>query len=58
MNLVERKSLIRAAMAAEPLDMLLSNVLIVNVYTGEIEPGAIGVRNGRIVTLQAGLEAD
>ena len=58
MNLVERKSLIRAAMAAEPLDMLLSNVRIVNVYTGEIEPGAIGVRNGRIVTLQAGLEAD
>jgi adenine deaminase len=55
----EQKSLIRAALGREPLDLLIKNVQVVNVYTGEIEPGAIGVKSGRIVTTDAtGLDAE
>ena len=60
MNTVdEQKSLIRAALGRERLDLLINNVQVVNVYTGEIEPGAIGVKSGRIVTTDAkGLAAE
>ena len=60
MNTVEeQKSLIRAALGREPLDLLIKNVQVVNLYTGEIEPGAIGVKAGRIVTSEASaLEAE
>ena len=53
MNLAERKGLIRAALGEDPLDLIIKNVRVVNVYTGEVEPGAIGIRDGRIITPDA-----
>lgn len=49
----EQMSLVRAALGREPLDLLIRNVQVVNVYTGAIEPGAIGIRHGRIVSANA-----
>jgi adenine deaminase len=58
-TLGEQKSLIRAALGYEPLDLLINHVQVVNVYAGVIEPGAVGIKAGRIVTTDAsGLEAD
>ena len=48
--LSERKNLIRAALSEAPLDLRIDNVLVVNVYTGTIEKGSIGITEGRIVT--------
>jgi len=53
-SLSERKDLIRAALGEVPLDLKLDNVQVVNVYTGTVEPGAIGIKAGRIVTPYAG----
>lgn len=50
LNLDERKKLIQAGLGEIPLDLVIDNVQIVNVYTGKIEPGAIGILDGRIVT--------
>jgi adenine deaminase len=60
MNTIDQqKSLIRAALGRERLDLLIKNVQVVNVYTGKIEAGAIGVKSGRIVTTEAsGLDAE
>jgi len=49
-SLSERKDLIRAALGKAPLDLRIDNVQIVNVYSGTIEPGSIGIKGGRIVT--------
>ncbi len=49
----EQKSLILAAMGREPLDLLIKNVQVVNLYTEEIGAGAIGIKAGRIVTTNA-----
>lgn len=49
-TLVERKTLIETALGKQPLDLLINNIQVVNVYTGRIEPGAIGIQGGRIVT--------
>ena len=49
-NLSERKDLIRAALGEVPLDLRIDNIQVVNVYTGSIGPGSIGIKNGRIVT--------
>ena len=49
-TLAERKTLIETALGNQPLDLLIGNVRVVNVYTGRIEPGAIGIKGGRIVT--------
>jgi adenine deaminase len=49
-TLVERKTLIQTALGEYPLDLLIKNVQVVNVYTGRVEPGAIGIQGGRIVT--------
>ncbi|MDX1523889.1 MAG: amidohydrolase family protein, partial [Anaerolineae bacterium] len=59
LSVAERKSLIRAALGQEPLDMVIDAVQVVNVHTGTIEPGAIGIKAGRVVTIDAaGLEAE
>ena len=50
LTLPERKALIKAALGKEPLDMVVKNVQVVNVYSGRIEQGALGVKAGRIVT--------
>jgi len=49
-TLSERKDLIRAALGEEPLDLRIDNLQIVNVFNSTIEPGAIGIKEGRIVT--------
>mgnify|MGYP006281056769 CR=1 FL=1 len=52
-----RKKLVRAALGRIPLDLVLENLNIVNVYTGEIYQGQLGVLDGWIVSLQPdGLE--
>lgn len=52
-TLQEQKSLIRAALGQENLDLLITNIKVVNVYTGEITPGTLGIKTGRIATLDA-----
>ncbi|MFW5942798.1 MAG: adenine deaminase, partial [Chloroflexota bacterium] len=48
---------IETALGRRPLDLVIDNVRVVNVYTGRVEPGAIGIKEGRIITTQAaGLE--
>jgi len=49
-SLSERKDLIRSALGEVPLDLRIDHVQVVNVYTGSIEPGNIGIKDGRIVT--------
>ena len=49
-SLSERKDLIRAALGEVPLDLRIDHVEVVNVYNGDIEPGSIGIKDGRIVT--------
>jgi len=53
-SISQRQDLIQAAQGHQPLDLLIRNVRLVNVYTGRIEPAALGVRHGRIVSLDAG----
>jgi adenine deaminase len=50
----ERKDLIEAARGRQPLDLIIRNVQLVNVYTGRIEPASLGIRHGRIATINAG----
>ena len=49
-SLSERKDLIRAALGKAPLDLRIDNVQVVNVFSGTIESGSIGIKDGRIVT--------
>ncbi|RLD02527.1 MAG: adenine deaminase, partial [Chloroflexota bacterium] len=49
-SLSERKDLIRAALGQVPLDLRIDRVQVVNVFSGTIEPGSIGIKGGRIVT--------
>lgn len=49
----ERKTLIEAALGRHPLDLIIRNIQLVNVYTGHIESTALGIKNGRIVALDA-----
>lgn len=53
-GLEERKSLIRAALGEVPLDLRIDGVQVVNVYNGTVEPGSIGIKDGRVVTPYAG----
>jgi adenine deaminase len=46
-----RKKLVRAALGQVPLDLVIKDLRIVNVYTSEIEAGALGILEGRIVSL-------
>lgn len=52
-SISQRKRLIETASGQRPLDLAIDNLQIVNVYTGRIEPGAIGVKDGRIVSANA-----
>jgi len=53
MELNERLLLIQAALGQVPLDLLVRNVQVVNVHTGRIAPGALGIKSGRIVSTAA-----
>jgi adenine deaminase len=58
-TLAEQKSLINAALGHEPLDLRIDHVQVVNVYTGVIEPGSIGIKAGCIATTDAaGLQTE
>ena len=46
MNLNE---IIKAAHGEKPVDMLLTNCQIINVYSGEVVPGALAISDGMIV---------
>ncbi len=46
-------ALVRSALGREPFDLVIRDIQIVNVYTGEIEPGAMGIKEGHIVALDA-----
>ena len=50
LRLPERKVLIQSGLGEIPLDLIIKNVRLVNVYTGTIDPGAIGIKAGRVVT--------
>lgn len=50
MDLAGRKELIQAGLGLKSLDRLIKNVQIVNVFSGKIEPGAIGILGKRIVS--------
>jgi adenine deaminase len=53
MQISERKKLIKAALGQEALDLVIRNVRLVNVYTGRVERADLGIRCGRIVSLDA-----
>jgi adenine deaminase len=53
LELRERKELIRAGLGQIPFDLLIKNVQVVNVYTGTIDLGSVGIQAGRIVTPDA-----
>ena len=53
MDVESRKRLVQAALGQQPLDLLIGNVQVVNVYTGRIAPGAIGILEGKIVSARA-----
>jgi adenine deaminase len=44
----ERRELVDAAAGRIPVELLIVNVQIINVFTGEIYPGVIGIRHGYI----------
>ena len=50
-RLNELKAEIRAAYDRAPLDLLVKDVRLVNVYSGTIVTTNIGVKNGRVVTI-------
>ncbi len=50
-RLDELKSEISAAYDREPLDLLVKNVQLVDVYSAEIVATNIGIKNGRVVTI-------
>ena len=43
----KRKELIQSALGKIPLDLIIKNVQVVNVYTGTIDSGEIGIKSGR-----------
>lgn len=54
-----RVKLVKAALGQIPLDLVIENLKVVNVYTGEIEDGSLGILDGRIVSLNPdGLERE
>jgi adenine deaminase len=42
-------SLLAAALAQEPVDLLITNCQLVNVLSGEIHPASVGVKDGVVV---------
>jgi len=50
-RLNELKSQISAAYGREPLDLLVKNVRLVNVYSGNVVLTNIGIKAGRVVTI-------
>lgn len=49
----QRKILIETALGHRPLDLIVNNVKVVNVYTGSVENGSLGIKDGFMVTTNA-----
>ncbi len=54
-SLLTMQGQIQAALGQRPLDLLIRNVRLVNVYTGEITETDIGVCGGRVVSILPGI---
>jgi adenine deaminase len=50
MKMARRIELIRAGLGDLRLDLLIENIKIVNVYSGKVESGAIGILGDRVVS--------
>ena len=50
MKIARRKELIQAGLGNLRLDLLIENIKIVNVYSGKVEAGAIGILGDRVVS--------
>jgi adenine deaminase len=48
LNSTERSELVDAAAGRKSVDLIIINISIVNVFTSEIYPGVIGIKNGYI----------
>lgn len=48
-----RRALVEAALGQRPFDLLIQNVQLVNVFTGEIYPAEVGVYDGYIAHVEA-----
>ncbi|MCX5970944.1 MAG: amidohydrolase family protein, partial [Coprothermobacterota bacterium] len=49
-----RSRLIAAARGDEPGDLLLNHARVVNVFSGQIEPADVLIRDGRVASLRGG----
>lgn len=49
----ERMQLVETALGKQPFDLIITHVQGLNVFTGTVDPGALGIKAGRIVTTQA-----
>jgi len=49
----DSKTLIEAAMGLRPLDLLIDNIQLVNLFTGEIYPASVGIHAGFIAAVIA-----
>jgi adenine deaminase len=47
----ERKDLVKSALDHQPFDLVIHNERLVNVYTGVVEPAAVGIKHGRVVCM-------
>lgn len=56
--ITERLAMVNAALGKEPLDLLIQNTRVVNVFNREIFAGNIGIKCGHVVTLQASPDAE
>lgn len=54
----ERMQLVEAALGKVPFDLVIRNVQLVNVFLGEVRLGNIGVKNGRIVSINVDPHAE
>jgi len=54
-ELDQLKEQIKAALVQRPLDLLIRNVRLVNVYTGEIVETDVGVQGNRVVSILPGI---
>ncbi|PSW18811.1 adenine deaminase [Photobacterium sanctipauli] len=48
LNPKDMSALVAASMGRQPVELLLTNVQVVNLFTGEIHPGQVGVQDGFI----------
>jgi adenine deaminase len=50
---VDRRALVEAALGKRPMDIVIKNVNLVNVFTGEVYPASVGIYDGFIAHVDA-----